>query len=415
LWIVFERVLRLSDLFFFRQICYFGNIVQSEILLLSLFFYERVMAILELEQIEKLTNFEAWWDRLLSGSLDNNPFVTYDWMASWWKHFGKGRELKFFTAESLGSVSLIIPVMYSKYEVFGLKRRKATFACAPDSDYQVFLATDFQRAAKDLDQLVESIMEDSNPDCIVFQDVPEGSITARLLENIKQDDFIVSSRIINSCPYIPLSSTYESYFQSLSRLMRRNLRVCERDAMRDFKVDFLKYDHLETMEEAMTILFELHQKRQVDVGNFGVFSNDIERNFHVDLAKAFAEKGWLALFFLTFDDKTVSSVYCFEYNGKLYVYLSGFDPMYAKYRPGYLIYKDIIKYAFRRNLKEVDFLRGDEEYKSRWGTQVRKNLEFRIEKRNLRGRFYNWTANSKSFSYLYRGLPKDFSQNFKRL
>jgi CelD/BcsL family acetyltransferase involved in cellulose biosynthesis len=131
-----------------------------------------------------------------------------------------------------------------------------------------------------------------------------------------------------------------------------------------------------------------------------VFSDGDRKSFHKDVANAFAEKGSLDLFFLTFNDRPVSAVYSYEYNGKLYAYLCGFDPEYAKYRPGHLAFKNLIKYGIDKKLKEVDFLRGDEEYKSRWRAKVRNNSVFRVQKRGLSSRFFNWTTNSRSFSYL---------------
>ena len=138
-----------------------------------------------------------------------------------------------------------------------------------------------------------------------------------------------------------------------------------------------------------------------------MFSNGAERSFHIDVANAFAKKGWLSLFFLLFNDRPVSSVYCYEYNNKLYAYLCGFDPEYARYRPGHLAVRNVIKYGIEKKLKEFDFLRGNEEYKMRWGTLVRNNLEFRITKKGLRSKIRNW-ASSRSHSYLHEvhGLAK---------
>jgi CelD/BcsL family acetyltransferase involved in cellulose biosynthesis len=360
------------------------------------------MAILELQRIDELNDFETEWNQLLSQSLDNNPFLTYEWLTSWWKHFGKGRELKLFTAESEGAVSLVVPVMYSTRKVFGSRRRRVEFVAAGDSDYHCFLVTSFQEAARTVNQLIESIMEDSNDtDCVVFGEVPEDSVTARLLNGIKGKGFGVSRSAISSCPYLLLSNNYEAYSQTLGSNMRRNLKIWEKQALKDYRVEFVKYDEIGTVKEAMKIFFELHQKSQKAKGNCGVFSDGVNRSFHTDVANAFAEKGWLALFFLTFNDKPVSAVYSYEYNGKLYAYLCGFDPEYARYRPGHLAFKNLIKYGIGKKLKEFDFLRGDEEYKSRWGTMVRNNFEFRIPKRGLKSKFYNWTTNSRSFSYLY--------------
>ena len=369
------------------------------------------MAILESQRIDELNEFEAGWNQLLSRSLDNQPFLTYEWLTSWWKHFGKGKERKLFTAESQGAVSLVVPIMYSSYRVFGSKRCRAEFVAAGNSDYQVFLVTSVREAAISLNQLIESLMEDSNDtDYVVFGEVPEDSVTARLLEGIKGEGFGVSRSITSSCPYIPLPEDYETYRQTLGSNMRRNLKIWEKQALKDYKVEFVSHSKIGTVEEAMKILFDLHQKSQMAKGNFGVFSDPVQRSFHMDVAKAFAEKNWLALFFLKFNDKPVSAVYSFDYNGKLYAYLCGFDPEYARYRPGHLAFKNLIKYGIEKKLKEFDFLRGDEEYKTRWGTTIRHNLEFKITKKRLKSKFYNWTANSRPLSYLNEAntLPRRF-------
>lgn len=361
------------------------------------------MAILDLQRMDELNDFETDWNQLLSQSLDNNPFLTYEWITSWWKHFGKGRELKFFTSESKGAVSLVVPIMYSKCKVFGSNRDRVEFVAAGDSDYEVFLVTSLQEAARTVNQLIESIMEDSNEaDCVLFGRVPGDSSTARLLEGINGGGFGVSRLATKSCHYIPLPNNYEIYRQTLGSNMRRNLKIWEKQALKDYRVEFIRYDEIGTVKEAMKVFFELHQKSQMAKGNLGVFSDPAKRSFHMDVANAFAEKGWLGLFFLTFNDRPVSAVYSYEYKGKLYAYLCGFDPEYARYRPGNLAFKNLIKYGVDKKLKEFDFLRGDEEYKSRWGTRVRNNFDFRIPKRGLKSKFYNWTANSRMIPYLYR-------------
>jgi CelD/BcsL family acetyltransferase involved in cellulose biosynthesis len=365
------------------------------------------LAILELNRIDELNDFEKWWNRLLSKSLDNHPFLTYEWLTSWLKHFGKGRELKLFTAESEGSVSLVVPAMYSTRRFFGLKRCWVEFVSSSNSDYQVFSLANFHEAARSINQLIKSIIDGLNVDCIVFGEVPEDSATAKLLENVSGEGFGVSWSVINLCRYIPLPASYDMYLQTLGSSMRRNLKVWERQALKDYKVEFVTYDEIGTIEEAMKIFFELHQKRQKSIGNYGLFSNGAERSFHIDVANAFAKKGWLSLFFLLFNDRPVSSVYCYEYNNKLYAYLCGFDPEYARYRPGHLAMRNVIKYGIEKKLKEFDFLRGNEEYKKRWGTLARNNLEFRITRKGLRSKIRNWASN-RPYSYLHevRGLAK---------
>ncbi len=371
------------------------------------------MAILELEQIYNVHNFEVSWNRLLSRSFDNTPFVTYEWLATWSKHFGQGKELKLFTSEKDGEVSLAVPVIYSTHKVFGSQRSEAKFIGAPDADYQTFLITNFQEAAKTINPLMKSIVDCANVDDAEFSDVPEESLTAKLLQYVKGDTFKGCQSRSNICSYISLPSNYDSYMQSLGRNTRGTLKRFERRALNNYKVEFVKYDKFRSVPEAMDVLFRLHQKRQNAKGERGVFSNETTRKFHVDLAQSFAKKGWLALFFLTFNDIPVSTVYNFEYNGKIYGYLTGFDPEYASYQPGQLAIQYLIKYAINRNLNELDFLRGDEAYKSHWTKNTRNNLMFKFNSKGLKSRFYKWNMTHSPVSYVYsaRSLSQKFLAN----
>ena len=127
------------------------------------------MAIIELQRFDERNDFETWWNQLLSNSLDNHPFLTYEWLTLWWKHFGKGKELKLFTVENEREASLVVPIMYSTCKVLGSRRTRAEFVASGDSDYQSFIVTNFQEATRGVNQLIESIMEDSNDaDCVVF-------------------------------------------------------------------------------------------------------------------------------------------------------------------------------------------------------------------------------------------------------
>jgi hypothetical protein len=172
-----------------------------------------------LQPIERVNDFETGWDELLSKSLDNHPFLTYEWLTSWRKHFGKGKELELFTARSEGAISLAIPVMYSTRRVFGMKLSTVEFAAAPESDCNVFLVTSIQEASRAVDELIESMMEESNDaDCVVFEDVPENSLTSRPLEKGNDEGLGGSRLVTDSCPYIPLPHNFEMFLSLWARI-----------------------------------------------------------------------------------------------------------------------------------------------------------------------------------------------------
>lgn len=365
------------------------------------------MEISELDTLDALEDSKPWWNSLLSKSLDNNVFLTHEWLTEWWKHFGNGRTLGIFIGKENGQVHFAAPMMYSTYKLLGIKLRKLEFIATPFSDYNVFLVINRESATKAAKLLLERVRESfAQVDCVELEEVPEDSCTVKILENIKTDGLKTCSNVVSICPYIILPNCFETFLQHLGPNMRRNLKRWEKKALEDHNVDFVTYDEVGGVKEAMNIFYELHQKRWASKHEPGIFTQYVNRDFHLQVAQNFAEKKQLALFFLRFGGEPISAVYSYEYNGKLYVYQSGFDPEYEEYHPGYLTFNGLMKYAVEKGLREFDFMRGNEEYKTRWKTQMRRNLEFRALNRSCKATLYNWFTNNKSLSNLCAKIGK---------
>jgi CelD/BcsL family acetyltransferase involved in cellulose biosynthesis len=59
-------------------------------------------------------------------------------------------------------------------------------------------------------------------------------------------------------------------------------------------------------------------------------------------------------------------------------YLCGFDPAFAKFSPGNVLFAHSIRYSIQEGFREYDFLRGGESYKYMFGAINRFNKNFAI-------------------------------------
>lgn len=197
--------------------------------------------------------------------------------------------------------------------------------------------------------------------------------------------------------------------KGLGKTVRQNLRRYSRKLEREYRVEFKNFDEIGSVKEAMETFFQLHQKRWESKGELGAFSKPLLRDFHIDIAKCFAEKGWLRLHFLTANDKPISTHCGFEYNQKVYYYLGGWDPEYARYMAGSLFMMHDIENCIQKGLKEYDLLRGTEPYKTRWTTKARKNIEVRFVRKGLFPRIYSWLIRkgkiNKAYALLLSKVP----------
>ena len=90
-------------------------------------------------------------------------------------------------------------------------------------------------------------------------------------------------------------------------------------------------------------------------------------SFFRSLAETMAEAKLLRFGILEISGKPVAAVMCFDYNNKVYLYNSGYDPEYGYLSVGLLSKLLSIKDSIERGRRRYDFLKGPEEYKYRLG------------------------------------------------
>lgn len=353
-----------------------------------------MLRVSELTSFNEFLDLERVWDQVLEKSKDNDVFSTWEWLWCWWKYFGKGRDLRILIAKENGNVVGIAPLMLSKYRFLHLgKIRKIEFIGTPHSDYNNFIL--LKREKECLKLFQDYFMEFHDWDMVELRDIREGSLSLNILQEVcNRQASKFRLRAAETCPYIDLSASLDVLLSRLGRNMRKNLRKRRRKLRRKYKVEVKTQRDFSSVEMAMKTFFNLHRKRWGSKGKPGAFASQSFRDFHLEVARLFDERKWLALCFLTADDDPIAAIYSFDYNQKKYGYLTGFAPEYAAYGVGNLLKMHAIEDSIKKGYSEYDLTRGSEQYKMEWATGVRKNFVARSVQRGFFPRMYSWITQS---------------------
>lgn len=368
----------------------------------------KILKITELDDFSRFEDLKDKWNDTLTKSRDNDIFLTWEWLSTWWKHFGEGRKLRILLVDDENRILAIAPLMRSKYTFlhFG-SLAKIEFIGSPQSDCNHFILT--EREMECLRLFLSRLNTHTDWDYLELRDISENTISVDLLRKMPTTKLLrcqLEERMIELCPYINLPNSTEMFMKRLSGNMRRNLRRRRRKLEKEYRVEVKTHDDFSSVEEAMNTFYELHQKRWQTKGMKGVFAKKTLRDFHFDVARHFAEKGWLRLDFLTANDKPIAAIYSFDYRQKKYEYLTGFDPEYSQYSVANLLRMCAVEKCIRKGLKEYDLLRGGEPYKNDWDTKNRKNLEVWFIRKGLFARIYSWASKSNTALPLIEKLGK---------
>jgi CelD/BcsL family acetyltransferase involved in cellulose biosynthesis len=225
----------------------------------------------------------------------------------------------------------------------------------------------------------EHVLKCKGWDGIELRDMREDGPTARNLKN----SFSGGEYAYGTAPYLQLKGSFEDYLKGLSRSTRQGIARYWRHLSSDHDVEFV-WDKDESRAEANFQTFvELCTARWKGMG-FNVLDMPGMMDFLGKVVKGLARTNNVVFTRLDADGKTIATQLGFEYRNRYLFYLSGFDPARSGYSPGTLLMGKIIEECYRRGLKEVDMLRGGEDYKYRFKAVDRRQVHFRDTRKGIK-------------------------------
>jgi len=361
---------------------------------------------MELEVVQDINRFRELredWDSLLEKSSSKSIFLTWEWLFNWWVHFKDHKELLILLVkdETTNQIVGIAPFCLQELRLLHFFKFNKIMYIGSDKAASDFL--DFIIHPGSEDDVVKLVYEYLNShgdswDLVEMGPVDECSISIGLVKENGNGTHRIVTLKAQVCPYLKLKDDYEKLLQSLSFNMRQNLKRRTKYFENKKGMSFSIFNMRERIEENIDRLFSLHMDRfKSKGGNRRIESSfsgaDIKR-FHYDIASSFLEKQWLKLYFLNYESEPIASLYAFKYKDKLYYYQSGFSSHWEKFSLGTVLFGYAIKDSIDEGLKEFHFLRGEEEYKSRWTKDHRGT-------RNLL--LFNSTFSGEALYILMRG------------
>jgi CelD/BcsL family acetyltransferase involved in cellulose biosynthesis len=317
------------------------------------------------------------WRQLLASGGHENVFLTFEWMFTWWRHFGRGQKLAAIVIRAGGRVIGIAP--------FYLRRQFRLAHCltflAGDhvgSDHLDVLAARGCEAAV-VAQLASMLLARRRAwDYIELGEVGKDSLAASLGARLAAEGMTCEEAPASICPYAVLPSSFEEYLAGASANLRSNFRRRSRQIQDGGSVDFLVVAEPAAVEGAFSDLLRLHRLRFQQLGEDSAFLKAGVPEFHREALRALAAQGLVRLFLLQVNGESVAALYGFSSGRSFQFYQSGMHPEWAKYGVGLVTMGNTIREAIAAGHTIFDFLRGCEDYKSKWARLERLNLTLRV-------------------------------------
>jgi CelD/BcsL family acetyltransferase involved in cellulose biosynthesis len=353
----------------------------------------------DLRTVTNLNDFiglEGQWNQLVTAH-NNSLFLRHEFLRVWFETFAAGEPLEIVTGWSPeGRLVAALPLMRQRASIHGIPVRQISAGSNSHSCRFDMIAEDPHTAGE---VFFRHLAGQRDWDVLRIGDVPEGGHAWELYRAAVNQGFPVGAWRSQNSPFLLLPSSEAQLQGCVSSTLRSNARRKLRHMEKSGRA---RFERIETADLVPVLEDFFRIERQGWKGRNGTACDQDEqtRSFYRQLAVLAAEKKWLSLFRLTLDGQTAAFHYGLTYDGVYLLPKLAFDEEFGNYSPGLILMHEVILECIRGQLKAIDFLGSDDDWKTRWTRAVLPHYWIYVFPKTAKGRLlhklkFKWTAMAK--------------------
>ncbi len=307
------------------------------------------------------------WNALAEAGISDTPFTRHEYLTQWWRTLGGGEwseaELILVSGSEGGRLIGIAPLFKSRHEG---REVLLLVGSIEVSDYLDLIVRpeDLRRFLAALLDFLEGFPPWRNLP-LDWYNVPDSSPTRDALQaEAERRGWHYSQEIFRPTPHIALTDDFEAFLARLDKKQRHEIRrKMRRAAESPQPVGFHVVESADTLESGTEAF--LHLMAQ-DENKAEFLRPAMREHMRAVIQLAFAGR-YLWLAFLTVNGEPAAAALNFDYRNKIWGYNTGVSREHMQLSPGWVLLAHEIQWACEHGRGEFDFMRGDEDYKYRFG------------------------------------------------
>jgi CelD/BcsL family acetyltransferase involved in cellulose biosynthesis len=340
------------------------------------------MHIATVSTLPELISLEKEWNDLLALSASHVPFLRHEYITAWWQGLGGGEwskaELYVVTArEEPGELIGIAPL-------FLTDNKEGEPALMLLGSIEISDYLDVIARPDDLPTFMEALLESlvgenlRGNHVLDWYNLLESSPTLPALKTAAEKlGWSYAEQALQHCPYIPLPGDWEKYICGIDKKQRHEIRrKIRRSEEYYLPVRWYISQDGTNLEQEVDDFLRLMANDE-DKAKF--LTPSMRKQMH-SIVRAASKAGWLQLVFIEVNGQKAAGYLNFDYMNHIWVYNSGLDFQYGELSPGWVLLGYLLEWANENHRTSFDFMRGDEQYKYRFGAVDRRVMRVTVRK-----------------------------------
>ncbi len=353
---------------------------------LNIFPIEAQYKVSEVTDLQAFVALREQWNLLAEQQANEVPFLCHEWFELWLQHFLSQDQLLILLLHRGDDLVAIAPFAIANTRFKSVPVRALTLvgnAYSPLRDIVCGIADSVSRA-KYFQRFMDHVMTRRDQwDILDFGPYSDVSIVRYEVERHANTQGLCTMR--QSCCenwfLEGISYSGDDYLASRSKNFRKELRKRMRRLEEEGPVDIHIVTHDYNMDEFMDDYYSVYGSSWKQAEHLGP-------NFHRDLAKLFARKGWLRLGFIRVNGMPRATSYAIVSGSTGYILKSAYDQEMKSFGLGTMMRIEMIRSLIDNDgVTCIDLGPGEEDYKQIFVSEKRDLQSVVVFNRGVKGTF----------------------------
>ena len=327
--------------------------------------------------MEELESYKSTWSEILEREKNNNPFIEFEWVSTWWTTLGVNDNVEIYIVEHEGMAVAFFPFVRCKR--FGGIHHFAFLGQGFATYMEVIAVKQWKEPS--IEYLLKELSWKYERFILELHGLLESKNTSQILEKYAIEHQVPHSIFRAVTPYIDFHSIK---LEDFLHKYRKKFKSIQR---REKKLKALGYVTFQAVHrERIAGMFDLFERRwQKKIDKSG-FTEQQTRRFFECLTKEKCNALRVEVDSLQFEGYWIGFTIDICCRDRNFCQAMGHEPDFNMFGPGRLIERENMLKAHASNYRFYDFGSGYEPYKFEWYTHIDFSRRFVMSTKGKRER-----------------------------
>jgi len=315
------------------------------------------------------------WNNLLGKSGSDSPYLTHEWLSSWWKAYRNSQELRVILFKNHGQITGAIPLVLTKDKILGIPVKLIKFF----SDHwgrMDFILTESK--SEHIEEFFNWFRNEKPADALILSRIPEDSENTRIIEETvkSQGNNYEKKKILNSIIF--LGDSWKSFLKGLTKKFRYEIRNKQKKMFSLGNVKFERFTEAGDKDKIIAALKLVGEKSWKYKDRKGISVSKEGEEFYRNIISSWGKQNKLDISILKKDSLPIAFAVRIRHNHTYFALETAYNQDFYSFSPGLVVQSILLERLFTdRNIKKYE-LGETNDTKRRWSKEYSPEVKLNI-------------------------------------